>query len=591
MGILVPEKAKLELDSEKDWYISISLYNQNQKELAEEVRDGRIRGISGIKDVVTKLLVFDFDDVSDIMNAHKDARILVDRLNGIGVPEDNIDISFSGCKGFSVVVHFNEYLKHKDMVRIAKSFSSGLETFDHSIYNESRLFRIKNTRHPKSGLFKTHLSMDEFRHFNKNIVKSFNKIKAFQEIKPIPPIKPLIKLKIDFSQKPEYLSPAKYVLHMGRIPEGKGNEGMMILCSEYKKAGIDESGALRLLEEVNTRRSNYYNIEPRQDIKTQIVNCVYNSNWGEKTYGINNELIKSVCEEYDLVDRGGLLSIKDMLDLYAEGKNRPDGIIIKTGLKSLDDTAEIEPGMLVGLLGTPGSGKTAFAVKILESVTESGGAVLFESLDMYHRLLSTRIMRRHDYDVNKIETLYKSVEFRTDDIQSVAKIESDIKITKELHKGNLKFVIVDYLELVEGSRSGDANYDTIYIIKRLSILAKKYDLPILLLLQSKKVSGDVSSPLISLRDIKGASIIEQNCRLVLSMWRPLHDVRDTSKDHYASIAVLKNNMGQTKQIDYHWDGFRGEVSEMNGDQRLIFDSLMEELEEKRKKEEKTFDDW
>ena len=83
IGKLVPNTdiAKFIENQEKDYYSSIFLYNEDQKRKAEELieitKDGktfkRPKGVSGIKEVVTNKLVFDFDS-DNLQNAKLDTR-------------------------------------------------------------------------------------------------------------------------------------------------------------------------------------------------------------------------------------------------------------------------------------------------------------------------------------------------------------------------------------------------------------------------------------------------------------------------------------------------------------------------------------
>ena len=139
-----------------------------------------------------------------------------------------------------------------------------------------------------------------------------------------------------------------------------------------------------------------------------------------------------------------------------------------------------------------------------------------------------------------------------------------------------KLVVVDYLEKVRGPYS-DSTANSGYVASRLSDLASTYDVCIILLLQPQKSAGDPSEELLSMRKVKGASVIEQDCRVILTMWRPGFDPRAEHEDKFATIAIVKNNMGTVRTLDYSWNGLKGELSELTRDERSALHSLRESI--------------
>ena len=120
-------------------------------------------------------LYFDFDD-DHVEENYEEERSEVLRTVGLlkqwfKVPEEMVEIYFSGHKGFHVIVpsvifglsadeHLNEKLKLV-MQRVRQNLSS--ERIDRRIYDRKRLFRIPNTINSKSGLYKIPLNIDWLR--------------------------------------------------------------------------------------------------------------------------------------------------------------------------------------------------------------------------------------------------------------------------------------------------------------------------------------------------------------------------------------------------------------------------------------------
>ena len=235
---------------------------------------------------------------------------------------------------------------------------------------------------------------------------------------------------------------------------------------------------------------------------------------------------------------------------------------------------------------------TSLATQIVESLSENDQNVLFLSLDMHDNLLYQRLLQRvsgidvgkklrskietdenydPDYSFNtdeelatafdKVDDVYKNVNFDFTRGCTIESIEENIKLNKNKFGNNLKMVVVDYLEKVREPYS-DATANSGFVASRLSDLASTYDIAIMVLLQPQKSAGDPSEELLSMRKVKGASVIEQDLRLIMTLWRPGFSPKNSQDDRYASIAIVKNNMGPVTQIDFGWDGLKGKFSEL-----------------------------
>jgi hypothetical protein len=120
-------------------------------------------------------LFWDIDRADDPERAIGDAKRLVgtilDRYRELG--DDDPLIFWSGGKGLHVGVptalwlpapsiHFHETAKR---FALAHAERAGV-TVDALVYSKTRLFRAPNSRHPKTGLFKRRLMLDELMHLS-----------------------------------------------------------------------------------------------------------------------------------------------------------------------------------------------------------------------------------------------------------------------------------------------------------------------------------------------------------------------------------------------------------------------------------------
>jgi hypothetical protein len=118
------------------------------------------------------LVQFDFDHAEDIALSHKDA---IGFINFLDI--ETYHLSFSGSKGFHVAVPFECFGLEvspelpKILHDLAGYLVSFFPTMDVKVYNANRKFRILNTRHAKTGLYKTlinkSMSIEEVREYCK----------------------------------------------------------------------------------------------------------------------------------------------------------------------------------------------------------------------------------------------------------------------------------------------------------------------------------------------------------------------------------------------------------------------------------------
>ena len=104
-------------------------------------------------------LHLDFDNETDPDRAIDEAQTVLSRCEALGADLDEVIACFSGNKGAHLYfplprcaqpsVHFGKFCKS-----IVATLTEGCESADVGIYDHQRIFRLPNTRHPKSGKLK-----------------------------------------------------------------------------------------------------------------------------------------------------------------------------------------------------------------------------------------------------------------------------------------------------------------------------------------------------------------------------------------------------------------------------------------------------
>ena len=134
-----------------------------------EEHNWSIRGYHSLRpDLHFDFVPFDFDS-DDVLTSFAHTLKFVKWLETQGVPESHFTVWLSGSKGFHVEVDraaFDVSHPSKDILRRLKFFVELLMKtldikVDLSLYSHARLYRCPNSKHAKTGLFKTLIKLDD----------------------------------------------------------------------------------------------------------------------------------------------------------------------------------------------------------------------------------------------------------------------------------------------------------------------------------------------------------------------------------------------------------------------------------------------
>lgn len=647
-GILIPaddDVFKHIKTLKQDHYLSMYMYNEEQKEkfyteiekLNQKTGEvyKTINGAKGINDVTTSKLVFDFDHKSNLEEARQDTLTLVNRLHEYNIPEDCISVTFSGNKGFGVEFNIDKELNPEEVRNITKNLSEDLKTFDPVIFNASRIIRVPYTRHQDSGLYKMPLAVEELSDLSieeiKQIAKEeyepeamdFSTVKISDQFLSLkePKEKPKQERQFDaelndlnLSQKPRWLSNWKFAIQEGYFPEGVRNHSLMILAATYRGQGFNKITAYRMLKgaaELQAQRTGQERYSDEQ-IWTEIIEQIYDNGWKGGTYSEDNfadnlvEYLEAlgVPRGQAVKDDEDLVNVDEVYNTFENFAENIEKNTIKTGIEELDNMCRITTSMLVGVLGAPGSGKTATLLNVLENFSSDGETSIMFSFDMGKPLIYQKMAQKQtgkDSDeifkifVNKNEKEKEKIKYQVKNAYENVKLNfktgstvDDIRkfiIDYEQRTGKkVRMIAVDYLEKLVGPFS-DATANSGYNAAKLQEVCNDLELCCLLLLQPQKMAGDPSDPLLTYRRVKGASVIEQDCRVIISIFREGYHPQSYDDDNFVTYAVLKNTMGTLGSVDCLWNGATGDVFQMDDEGREELKKLR-----KRKADQKKLED-
>lgn len=595
------ERSEWNEDFEADTDYYMSTYYYDDAAIAQYKKQNNSR--KGIKSVKTDKIWFDFDDKANVENALKDTREVVSRLKNAGIKENCINVFFSGNKGFEVSVRFNKMLNRCQVEHLTMEvFGKGLQTLDSSLYDENQILRIPNTKHQVSGLYKVQLDLFELDLSIADIKEGATTPGTTtqkttsdlnEELFKTPEVAVSIPVNLNFSiagSKPHHWKDYKWALlnaHM--LKPDERHASLMVIASTCKGLGYDESLTEAMCLSFDAKFTKLTGKPPVEDLDN-VLSSVFSSDWNGGQYNFkNNKWLQGYCERIGVKVSTATdeltVEIDDVFTLFKEYAKNIDTLTIKTGIPSLDKKVRMTIGMLVGIVGAPGTGKTSLTIQMLNTMSKANEQCLFLSYDMYHSLVMQKLVQKHfkhepeyifeqfkagnqeyeDKIRNKLKEEYKNVEFCFDSGQSVADIEKTIRHTKEKTNKDIKLVVVDYNELIVSDYS-DSTQSSSFIIQKLRELANKYSCCIVVLLQPNKLAGTPSDELKSYRAAKGSSAIEQAMSVMLGISRPGYNPRSPEDDEYLVINGLKNRMGKIFNVELSWNGLTGTVSELTDTQ-------------------------
>lgn len=609
------------VSSHKDYYTSIYYYTDEQVKEAEKIVeiDGkkRPRGISGMTDVVTDRLVWDFDS-EKVIDAKRDAISLVYRLKSKGLDEDDIRICFSGSKGFAVEVVTNQQFTPAEFKAITKELAHNLSTYDSVVSNPSRIFRLPKTKHHKSGLYKIPLYFDELKDMSVEQIKEAAKTKpksddevmaswkvsehTFSVPESTPEKEKTVSkndsnpyFRVDYTKNPLKLIPWKLALSQGIFPNGCRNDALMILGATLKAKGMDRTQCYYALKAAADKQAEVFQQDKysKEEIWKNIITPIYSALWTGATYSTANfpeklrqfYLDSGIPEITEATGDNKPIELGDLFGVFAKYAENIDKNTVRTGIKELDENLKLQTQMLVGLVGVAGSGKTSLALQIMKNLSIEQETSMFFSMDMstaqvYEKLARSstqyspdEIMRAFKNDQkhvkedirNNVSDNYENVKLNFRTAQTVADMKASVEEYERDSGKKVRLVVVDYLEKL-GSSYSDPTVGSGQNAKELQDLAKSLDCVVLVLLQTQK-SKNPGDPILSMRSVKGSSLLEQEMRVIISCWRDGYDPAHFDDDKWMSLAILKNTMGSLGQIDLRWNGERGTVRELQPDER------------------------
>lgn len=287
---------------------------------------------------------------------------------------------------------------------------------------------------------------------------------------------------------------------------------------------------------------------------------------------------KKIFQVMQKKNQKGYSSIKDILvDTFTQLEqlyNQKESITgVPTGFVDLDyRTSGLHNSDLILVAARPAMGKSAFALNIAtNAAVRAKVPVAIFSLEMSKEQMTNRILcseamvdsakvRTGKIDDDEWEKLaatsgeLSEAGIYIDDTPGISIMEIRAKCRKMKLEKNIGLVVIDYLQLVQGSnkKGGSREQEIAEISRSLKILAKEIDVPVIALSQLSRAPEQRIDHRPMLSDLRESGSIEQDADIVMFLYRDDYYNEDTEKKNIAEVIIAKHRSGATGTVELLW---------------------------------------
>lgn len=276
---------------------------------------------------------------------------------------------------------------------------------------------------------------------------------------------------------------------------------------------------------------------------------------------------------------------------------------LPTGLADLDaKLGGLQNSDLIIIAGRPSMGKTSLGLDIAAFLAAQGRPVGGFSLEMSGEQLSMRLLsQRAEIASDRLrrgrisEDEFRELVKRANDVTklpividesgglSLAQLVSRARRMKRKHK--IELLVIDYLQLLHGSKRENRTQDVTEVTMGLKALAKELDVPVIALSQLSRGPEHRADKRPQLSDLRESGSIEQDADVVMFVYREEYYVErekpaDTELDKFvdwqqrmknahgkAEIIVAKNRNGPVGVVPVAFDASLTRFSNLARDYR------------------------
>ena len=321
---------------------------------------------------------------------------------------------------------------------------------------------------------------------------------------------------------------------------------------------------IKILKNLSMKRKIYYTAKSIcEDVAEMDIN--------EDETEIKNEVVQKFINlktnNSETLNEMSKVMVTTLRDIEEKYKKRDD-LRYRTGFVDLDRIIEgLHEQELTIIAARPGGGKTAFALQMAEYIAKKGIYTYFVSLEMSEKQLGNRIIAREaEIDshvlrmgwlsdehfvriVEKAGEVSKIPMVIDDNVTTIQDIESKANELKQ--DKNLGLIVIDYLQLLRSKNKFIGREQEVAdISRRLKLLSKKLEIPIIALCQLNRETEKRRRPLLA--DLRESGSLEQDADNVIFLYVEEEEkVKNRIIDVDAIVAKQRNGPTGTVKIQFN----------------------------------------
>ena len=247
---------------------------------------------------------------------------------------------------------------------------------------------------------------------------------------------------------------------------------------------------------------------------------------------------------------------------------------LSSGLRDLDMKINgLNKSDLLLVAARPAMGKSAFALNIGVNVAKKyNKTVAIFNLEMSREQLVMRLLASESFvELQKLATgklsdeewtklsmaasSLSQTDIRIDDNPTVTVADINAKCRR---LENLGLVVIDYLQLMQGSGYGKNSDNRVTVVgeisRALKIMAKELNIPVICLSQLSRAVESRTDKRPILSDLRESGAIEQDADSVMFLYRDEYYNENSEDKGLAECIVAKNRHGETGTVKMQWFG-------------------------------------
>jgi replicative DNA helicase len=377
---------------------------------------------------------------------------------------------------------------------------------------------------------------------------------------------------------------------MMRLYEKRKPVDLLTLTDELKrKKELEEVGGSAYLTELtnyvptSAHAESYAEIVAQKAVRRRLIKASGEiSEMGFDEESTTQELLQQAEQELFAVSdqslKQDLVSIEEILtDSFdrMEELHRNKGQLrgVRTGYRDLDNmTAGLQRSDLIILAARPAMGKTTLVTNLAYNVaTIAKQSVLFFSLEMSKEQLVDRMLadasgvdawnirtgNLSEDDFSKLsDAMGEMAEapIYIDDTPGVTVLEMRTKARRAAHDNPLGLIIIDYLQLMQGSGRDKGNrvQEVSEISRGLKLLARELNVPVIALSQLSRSVEQRTPQVPQLSDLRESGSIEQDADIVMFIYREAYYNPDTERENITDLIIAKHRNGPTGKVELYF---------------------------------------